>query len=217
MRTRLVLVSLAAAALACTVENDASIQVRQVCDYPKPGSCVFSSGKCDQIIMDPPWIDLLARAELVLPIQWDNNLPDNSDASSGRLNTNVARVESYKMSYSASGLSIPDVEVAVVGAAVDTGASTVDDVLVMPFAITNMLLAATPVTVLVEVRAKGHLAGGTSFETAPLRVPVVVFASQAATAYQAALACTTGQVPKTCPDDFWGQFPATGGCVAPGT
>jgi hypothetical protein len=187
MRTRLLVLLLSAAAIACTVENDASIRVTAICTEPKPaanGACVYPA-KCDTLQMEL-WGDLLAVNQVFAPVQWNNNLPDNSDVASGLLNTNVARVESYRISYAAAGVSLPDVEVPIIADAVGTGASQVNEVSIVPPAIAQLLLptvAAAPVQVLVYIRAKGHLAGGSSFETAPLRTPLSLAAVAAYSAY----------------------------------
>jgi hypothetical protein len=214
MRTRLLVFLLAATALACTGGNDASIRLRAVCFPPTPDAtgCPFPSAKCASDLVGTPWVDLAATAgTFSLPIEWDNNLPDNSDPTSGRLNTNWARVEKYKISYSGTGGSLPDFETAVIGAAVTTGGSRVDEVEIIPAAVGTLLLAA-PGQIVAEVRAEGRLTDGSTFETAPLRIPVNVMAAAPSTAYSGALACTAPALPAACPQ--FGQTSASA-CVTP--
>jgi hypothetical protein len=78
-------------------KNTVSIQAFATCTMPD--DCKFS-GKCDTYLNATPRLDLAYAESMWLAVEVHNNMPNNADTESGRLNTHDAHFESYDLSYS---------------------------------------------------------------------------------------------------------------------
>ncbi len=104
--------TLAAAVLAlglsaCAAEFN-GVGIYAICAPPDPdttsGSCLYPA-TCDATFAGTPVLDVTtAQLDFRLPFQIDNQLPDNSNAADGRINTNDAFIESFEMTYAGATL-----------------------------------------------------------------------------------------------------------------
>jgi hypothetical protein len=183
MNARLVTaLSLAAVAAAGCVDNDASVHLFALCSAPEPGEnggCIYPAA-CDAILLGPLAVDIFnpdSGGSLYWPVQVNNQMEPNNDASAGRLDTHTAWIESYVISYRSTTASIPDIEVGISSHPVEPGGSTVVIVPVVPPSVVPQLRLQVTGTadLTAEVNAKGRLADGTTFETGPFTVAVNIF------------------------------------------
>jgi hypothetical protein len=111
-----------------------------------------------------------------LPIQMNNQLKSNADASTGRVNTNDAHVEQYTITYGVPGFALPG-SVALTNDTVPAEGNTVVLVEVLPNVTVTQLLVlatATPTTIVAEVVASGRYDNGNTFETGAYRIALDV-------------------------------------------
>lgn len=203
MKTRILsLLPLAAALCGCLHENEASVQFYAVCYPPTPTAtgCSYPD-KCDQVALGTFWADTAVVREAVAPIEIRNQLPDNRDLSSGRLNTNVAYIQQFRMEFvlPGSGATLPE-EWVDANVTVPTNGSTVGLVPILPPNIMT-ILAGTTGHLMVNVRAVGRFADERYFVTGPFKVPVDI-----CTGCSGAIACTAPAVAAACPQ--LGQYAA---------
>jgi hypothetical protein len=95
----------AAAALVLLVggcrKNEVSIEMFGLCSMPD--NCTFG-GTCGSLVIDTPLIDVTGAAAdgdaMWLAVEVHNQLDNNADPESGRVNTHDAMFESYSLSFS---------------------------------------------------------------------------------------------------------------------
>lgn len=183
-------------ALGACRDNGASVQIQSVCAFNS--ACTFAGGKCETVALGNPVIDTSVTGVLVLVLQLENQLTDNTNVDLRRLNTNDAHVDRVEIEY--GGLLGGKVTLGAQGfiPAANTGLvwieiipATVGDALPTPPAFPNFA------SLTANVRFSGYLDDGTRFETAqfPLSIDVTTGGGTAT--------CTTGYCPKS------GQWPAT--------
>ncbi|WP_242340963.1 MULTISPECIES: hypothetical protein [Anaeromyxobacter] len=199
MKTRLAALALASLALACA-DNAASIQPFAICAPPDASGadCVFES-TCTMVHMGPLRIDPSLTATLSVYMQVNNQLPDNTDLSAGRLNTNDAYVTEYEVEYdgAASGTSAGHTQ-----AMIPADGSTVVGLLLQPPLVAGQLVA--------KLKLKGRFADQSTFETAAYETPIIV-------GPVGPPQCPTGEtVVGTCGGTV-GQVPLGVACAAPTT
>jgi hypothetical protein len=187
MRTRLlVTLALSACFFGCA-KNATSIEIESICANPDPTPGCLYSDKCDIGELSKIWVDLalseqsisLGRAYLVIPMQVQNQLIDDTDASSGHTNTHDAVITEARLSYEATGFNLNDV-VAHIGSDWISAATT--QIVFVPIIpknvgdamITSGVFGATTLEVTVKLRLAGHYKDETSFETAEHAVYVDV-------------------------------------------
>ncbi len=202
----LALVALAAALASCA-ENHASVEMVKVCTHPAPtttGGCEYPAS-CDLgqlgrqfLYLDGTWN--LEGAALWVPIEFHNQLLDNSDPSAGRVNTNDAFIDEFRMSFEASGILLPDA-IYKIAASVPTNGTAVLLVPVIPTNPTALQLSAQAIgpqglLVIAKVRAAGHYGDDSKFVTGEFLVPVDVYAS----GYVVDV-CPAGTVKYVCPQE----------------
>jgi hypothetical protein len=163
MKTRLALL-LALTALASCAKNNASVRVNAVCGIPD--DCKFSSAGCSDVYIGQIAVDLNVTTNLQLFIQVDNLLPNNTNASTFRTNTNDAFIQEYEIEYVGLGTFTG----AVTGSAtVPAASSQVINVDLLPAAALSRVLSIVPpgsqLDFVAKLRLKGVLADTTSFET----------------------------------------------------
>jgi hypothetical protein len=202
MRTRafagLIALPLAFGLPGC-VDNQAFIEFANLC-FPQPATaantCPASSNTCTTIVGEGRlFVDIGVVGELIQQIQINNQLPDNADATTGRVNTNDALIEEFRFTYSTAGASIPSTS-SPQTVLVPAANSQSPFVIVMPPGIIAVLSAlSTPREVVVNVSAAGHLKDGSTFVAGPYPIPVDVCSGCAGvtTCPQA------GQLPTYCP------------------
>jgi hypothetical protein len=182
----LIAMALAAGAAACTKDH-ASVEIFAVCAPPTDAGACSSAGTCEALLASPrPFVYLIDSAgfvnELVMFVQVNNQLLDNSDPSSGRVNTNNFFIEEYRLAFPGSG--IPDVDVPASGTVASNSSST-PVIPLLPFQSSQALSAAMTgaglavAVVSVELRIQGRFGDGTSHETGVFKLAVDVANSQA--------------------------------------
>jgi hypothetical protein len=211
MRTRTALLLPLLALAACRVDNNGSVRVEGICSPPTdPSSCSFSS-TCSAQYIGPNTVDVSFGTSLWTVIQVNNLLPDNTNITSNKTNTNDAYVQEYAVQY--DGVTLPDSSGPILGSAVvPAGGSTVISVLPLNVASTAGLVGSgqVPSEFIAKVKLKGVLGDTTKFETAEFQVPITV-CNGCLASYK--LACAAGTSPVYCPNQ--GQLPASEKCVTP--
>jgi hypothetical protein len=176
----LIALLLAAAAGGCTVDNNASVRISAACFPPTPnddGSCSYPS-TCDSVMLDNLWVDpswAPTGGTLVWPFQVDNQRPDNSN-NDGRTNTATAFITGFKIAYTSSAISLPEVTIDYTTRTIESESAQVLSIPVVPLSVATQLTAIPGGfgTMRAEIRATGHYGDGTSIETGPFSVVVVV-------------------------------------------
>jgi len=200
--------SIAAAALAvllsatACVDNYASIELFGLCGPPADAeACEPPPGECDLYVADRPWMATNVNVPgtptdgyLVLGMQFNNQLPNNADETTGRVNTNDFIIDRYLLDFSAAGFILPSLEYPTVAPPVPASGSTVAWVPIIPIETANLLDSAMTANswalVTTTVRVEGHLLDGSTIETGPFEIPVDVFDI----AYAGATCPTAGDV-----------------------
>jgi hypothetical protein len=195
MKTRAIVLALAAAGLiSCRVNNNVSIEPFGVCAPQDDATKCVGSGKCDAWLTGQahfyPVLGFKSLTpvptpisnELVFFMEFKNQLPDNTDLSAGRPNTNDAYIEQYELSFAGGGFTIPDVTISTTAPPVPAGGTATPFVTFIP-AETSQIISLqmagaglTEVLVDVNVKALGHYANGSKFETGGFKLPVIVHA-----------------------------------------
>jgi len=183
MTARLIAIACLAAALSGCIDNDASVRMFGLCFPPEPnasGTCAYPA-TCDSLLLGELFVDLASTGgTFVLPVQVDNQRPDNGDRAGGT-NTATAWIEEYTVDYALSAGAVASITFpAPARHPVQAAGSTV---VVIPFipAVRGVdieaLVPAAPLSLRVkaELRAKGHFGDGSSFETGPFTVNVTAF------------------------------------------
>lgn len=201
MKTRLAALALALAGAACTADNNASVQVQRICAPPEDG-CTFSA-TCDLQYIGVVTMDTAVTDQLWLFLQVNNQLPDDTDAQRGKLNTNDAFVEEYQVEY--EGLAAPATS-GRLQSLVPAGGSAVVSVFPIPPAI-GASIAVTG-DVIAKLRLKGKYGDEESFETARLEIPIRICSGCVG-----APVCADGSPAALCPPNP-GQLPLAATCEA---
>lgn len=185
------------------VDNHASVQIFAICAPPEDAAVCGTDGECAAVLANRPWVDTLLDPgdpaatppipptynSLDLFVQVNNRMPDNSDESAGRVNTNDAIIELILYEFEVQGFTVLGVA-PVLGTAtfeyplsqtVPSNSSSTPLVPIIPPEIMgplDTLLAGDDdgeVVVLAHVAFAGHLEDGTDFETAPHMFAVNVY------------------------------------------
>lgn len=213
---RLTLLALLAAA-GCVHNNDASVEVYDVCHPGTDGKkCAPSGGKCDVFLTGTTWMYLQdsdgSDNGLYYFMELRNQRANNANANTGAANTADARVTSYELSFQADGFSIPGYSVSTTTVTVPAAGSTTPFVTLIPPELSptlrGILPTGDPTLVNIYVRFKGKYVDGGSFETGKFKVTSYVY-----NAIFPGYACPAGQVvTAVCPNS--GQASAVT-CEAP--
>jgi len=193
------------------VDNHASVQIYAICGPPEDAAKCTTAGECETVLAGRPQVvtryfddgTTVIYNSLDLYVQVNNRMPDNSDESAGRVNTNDAIVENLRFAFQVTGYTvggIPGVLPVVsltypFAQTVPTNSSTTPMIPLIPAEI----MGAAPFTplgtglngvaagdddkylvVLVELSLEGHLEDGTHFETAAHTMAVEVYDGVAA-------------------------------------
>lgn len=211
MNVRTSLTALAVTALlgGCMKPNNASIEMVRICYPPDAGSCSYSE-KCGAQYLGNQIVDIDMTGSLFLAVEVQNQLPDNKDESSGRGNTNNARVQQVEVSYSGAGFAVGSVTNDLQQAVPANGTAVLGlEILgVGPRAdFLEAIAAGDSVDVIANVTLKG-VVGGSDFETGAYRVPITVCRGCLASAF--VCADPAQSVTAVCPNR--GQWPAKIAC-----
>lgn len=187
----------------CTRDNGASIQIQGICG---PTTACRFSGKCDAYVAINPALDTSLTDYMTLFFELENQLPDNSNKETGKLNTNDASIDEAVVKYSGLVAGSQTIGLSERLKASSTGVFGFE---VVPASVGAALPAAPPaypqVAVMnVTVRLRGHLDDGSRFETAEF--PFTIDVTGGANAYM--IPTTAVACPGACPQ--LGQYPA--GC-----
>lgn len=191
MKTRLLVMMMAlpGGIFGCA-KNATSISIESICANPAPTPGCTYSDTCDLGELSKIWVDLalserqvyLGEAYLVVPIQVENHLKDNSDESSGHTNTNDAVISEARLTYQSSAFNASDVVAHIGSDWIPTEGTQIVFVPLIPSAVGDAMVASggfgtTPIEVTIKLRLAGHYKDETSFETAEHMVYVDVYGS----------------------------------------
>lgn len=196
MNVRPIAAALALGTLASgCVENSASIEPIGICAPSSDAKACSSSGTCDKFLTGQTFVYVslagssgtTLNGDLYYFMQFENQLPDNGSASTGRTNTNDAWISGVDLSFAvhASALTpafaLPDTSRPLVPMLVRATSSATPAVILVPsdyIALMSGLIGpGDEVLVEVTLRATGTYAGGADFTTGPMTVPVWVINS----------------------------------------
>lgn len=169
---------LALAVAACGTQNLASLEPGPLCAEPDPQpGCLYQSSCANVNALGRLVADLGAISILYAPVQWNNQAPDNTDTSAGRINSRDAFIEEFRIKYTGV-LALPEGRVKQ-SFLIPAGASQTAIVELIPpdiGVIIGAAIAARPgyTEVVAEVRARGRYADGTTFETGNKIIPIDV-------------------------------------------
>lgn len=173
MKTRALRLALPLLALLSCRDNRASIQIQAICAPTK--DCKFG-GTCDAQYINYPVVDSTGPGELHLLIQVENQLQDNTDKLSGKLNTNDAYLDQAVVDYDGIGLprdvyDLPSYRIPA------NGSSVVSLWPVRGSAAGRAALAAygpspSGRTFVANLRLRGRLDDGSRFETGQFSIGV---------------------------------------------
>ncbi len=156
-----------------------SVFIGDICAPPTPdattGACLYPA-TCDAVLASPPRLDVsTAVLDFRLPLEVGNILTDNSNAGNGAVNNNDAFITSFEMQY-AGGPAIPNRLVNASFRVPVTGSQTyvVPLISATDFPALQAAVGSGTLDMVVNVRANGNLASGTTFTTAWFQVPVRV-------------------------------------------
>lgn len=188
MTTRLAaaFIAFGLAGSGCTVDDHASVQIFAVCAPPEDATLCGFDGACDRLLAsDRPFVVSQvdfglgpAANQLEMFVQFDNQMPDNADPSSGRVNTNDFVLEDYQISLSgplgAAGTFVHPANATVPAESSFVPVVPIIPAVAMPFVAAQIPPGTTGLAV-AEVVARGRFLDGSHHETGPFRVAVNVF------------------------------------------
>lgn len=165
MKARTLVPALLVASLGGCVKNDASIEMFGICAFTS--TCQFTN-TCGAMMLDRPWT---AGSELLLMVQFNNQLPNNADASMGMANTNDARVQRYEITYTAA-VALPSAAMDVQYVVPAAGSSVLAVWAVPPATAAAAAIGVLPTgsNVTAHVVASGQYVNGSTFTTGPFDI-----------------------------------------------
>lgn len=187
----LAVLGLAIALTGCTVETTPSLFVVGICGSPDdPAKCTAPAGECTTYLNGQlfTYASVLTAGGaydnfLTAVAEVNNQAPDNSDASTGRVNTRDAIIESAKISYSSPGLAISSVEPQDLFTPVRAAGKSTIFLPIMSTATVQQIIGLLPagtasVDVIAHLKLAGHYVDGTTFETGTFDIPARVLNEQ---------------------------------------
>lgn len=190
MKTRalyLALLGLAASSISCS-EDFPSVHPFGICAPAEDATECAPDGPCERYLTGQAVLDTQVGVagifnELVFFVQFNNQLPNNDDPTTGRVNTNDAEIDEYRITFAPQDgrIRLQDRTVLTVAPPVPAGGLTSAIVTFIPEETTRELadqmatLGLGETLVTAEVRAAGRYWTRTDrFETAPFKLPVRV-------------------------------------------
>lgn len=187
MKTRFLTALLVLLASGCR-ENLGSIAPFGVCAFPEDAAACEMEATCSRYLADRPQVWVLDAFgdpnELELWVQWNNQMPDNSDPTSGRVNTNTFYIEEYELEFETDALDplnqrivIPSFTTPATAPPVPAAGSTSSSVPVIPQEVLEFIAPDLPAgrsIVRVKLRAVGKLGDDSRYETGTLPIAVEI-------------------------------------------
>jgi hypothetical protein len=203
MKTRAFLLALPLLLVVGCRDNRASLKIQAIC--APTNDCTFSQS-CDQVYVGYPTLDTTANANGSLQLYFElrNDLPNNRDQSTGRLNTNDAHVDETIVEYVGPGLGAATL---MTQHTVPAGGSTVVRIEVIPQvlnAVTALQAYApsnVPRDMVANLRIRGYYDDGSRFESGEFPVAVRVCQGCVGSICGGAATCpprNDGQLPLSC-------------------
>jgi hypothetical protein len=179
-------------------DDRASIQIQAVC--APTDDCTFG-GRCDAQFIGYPTLDTATSTtdRLWLFLQVENQLPDNEDPESGRLNTNDAHIDETTIEY--EGPALPTVAVGS-NFSVQASSTSVVSVDLIPESVGDLLPGGN-YELVARVRFRGYYDDDTRFETGEFPITVRICsgcAPAACTGFGTCPPTSEGQRPLACVD-----------------
>lgn len=170
---------LALLASAGCVDNWASVQPYAVCAPPEDTEVCAQAAECEMLLAGRPYMYTLVDGfpnALVVWIQFNNQLPDDADPSTGRVNGNDFYAHEMDLEFSGDGVATP---VTVPVSFTVPAAGAFSPLLpIIPELQNTQFLATIPTgaagTVLVDITVRGTFANGNDLEIGPYQVVVDV-------------------------------------------
>ena len=208
MNVRTLAAATLALGLSACAQQMGAVSITAICSPPTPEvgstggySCTYPA-ECATFITTGKLDATTARLDFRLPLQFVNQLADNSSTPDGRVNTNDATVQSLEVTYAGGGYLEPwNVAVSIPVATAGTSSALVA---LIPLQYFPSMAPASPSATahyVVSVRAHGVFASGDAFTSAWFQVPVDVCAGCLSNMG----GCATGSVPVFCPAPAPGQ------------
>lgn len=175
-----------ALALAGCVESKPNLFIQGLCGIPDDiATCAAPAGVCDTFLNGQLFVYESVQTStgvVTFPLsqvaQVDNRSPDDTDESTGRVNSKDAIIERASLKFSAVGLAITDADVSAVFTPVPAGGTATIFLPLMSAATVAEIAGQLPLLasafVTVEARLVGHYADGSFFETGPFNAVVQV-------------------------------------------
>lgn len=170
--------TLAIALAGCPVDFS-GVSIAGVCSPPTPDATTLACeypATCGTYFAGTPVLDAGTAGQAIdfrLPVEIDNQLPNNADSASGRVNTNDAQITSFEVMYTGVTLPTWNVPATVTVKAAGTAGALLRLIPVQYFA-SIVPPADTTRQMVVSVRAHGVLTSQDAFTTAWIQVPVEV-------------------------------------------
>ncbi|HUL59237.1 MAG TPA: hypothetical protein VLU43_08180 [Anaeromyxobacteraceae bacterium] len=189
MRTSTIPVLAALLFASGCVDNRSSVEIFGICAPPTQADTCSEAATCANSLASPRLDHYLtvtfAGATVDNPLeswfQFNNQLVNNADVETGRVNTNDFTATELHLSYDASGVSIPSVHFATGAFTVPAAGTTTMVLSLIPETLSPQIGAAmtarglTNVPVVVHLRLFGHLLDGSTIETGTFDVAVNVY------------------------------------------
>jgi hypothetical protein len=205
MKTRALILVLPLVALAvagCSRTNHSSVEIQAICAMTD--DCKFQT-TCTNTLMGNPIVDAAMTGSIWVPIQMQNQLPNNKDLTRGQVNTNDAHIDEYVLEYEGGGfgtVAVPTNQI------VPANGTTVILVELVPAVLGAQAALASYSggglkALQINLRVRGYYDDGSRFETGEF--PIALWVCTGCIG-----ACPTGTSIK-CPASNPGQAPRSCG------
>lgn len=182
MKTRFL--ALAAVALLASCANESyPVALHAICSPPEPesgGGCLYDA-TCPATLAGTAYLDASPAShpfpnDFELPIQINNGMPNNADATTGRTNTNDAFIQAIDLEFHGVGLAPVSLPVSFT---IPAAGSTSPVLSLVPYAYFPALQASVGgggafLEIVVSVRGRGITGAQLKFTTPWFQVPVRV-------------------------------------------
>jgi hypothetical protein len=195
--------------LSGCADNHASVELFGICAPPDNAEECGMGGTCDAFLASArPWVFLKNSSGspngLELFVEVHNQMPENADATAGRVNTNDAIITGYELDVSTLGYAVEDYfypanfPVAAEGTFTPVIKFIPEEIGILMSSGIAAVAGADPgpFTAIVGARLVGHLLDGEEFTTGTFTIAVDVW-----NANHPGYACAAGQLVAVCPNE----------------